>query len=94
MTFDEYYILTEKYGIEVDADLYLCFRKYLLGRIETDMHNEDTNHHVALVTYDNNGHPMRLLNPIAADNLLKHRILDIKNQEIKDREKNLKEDFE
>lgn len=94
MTFDEYYILTEKYGIEVDADLYLCFRKYLLGRIETDMHNEDANHHVSLVTYDNNGHPLRLLNPIAADNLLKNRILDIKKQEIIDREKNLKEDFE
>lgn len=94
MTFDEYYILTEKYGIEVDADLYLCYRKYLLGRIETDMHNEDTNHHVAFVTYDNNGKPLRLLNPIAADNLLKNRILDIKKQEIIDREKNLKEDFE
>ena len=81
MTFDEYYRLTEKYGIEVDADLYLCYRKYLLGRIETDTTWEDPNRHVAFITYDNNGNPLKLLNTIAVNNLIKNRILDIKKHE-------------
>lgn len=94
MTFDEYYRLIDKYGIEVDADLFLKFRNYLLGKIETDPYNEDTNHHVTFATYDYNGKLMKWLNPIAVDNLLKNRILDIKKQEVIDREKNLNEDFE
>ena len=93
MTFDEYYRLTEKYGIEVDADLYLCYRNYLLGRIETDETYEDPNRHVAFVTYDNNGKPMRLLNPIAIDNLLKNRTLEIKKQNVIDKVNKLNEDF-
>lgn len=93
MTFDEYHNLIDKYGIEVDADLYLCYRNYILGRIETDETYEDQNHHVAFVTYDNNGNPMRLLNPIAIDNLLKNRTLDIKKQNVIDKENKLNEDF-
>ena len=50
MTFDEYYRLMDKYGIEVDADLYLCYRNYLLGRIEVDETYEDQNRHVAFIT--------------------------------------------
>ena len=94
MTFDEYYNLMDKYGIEVDADLYLCYRNYLLGRIEADETWEDPNRHVTLITYDNNGNPMRLLNPIAIDNLLKNRTLEIKKQNIKDKINKLNEDFE
>lgn len=94
MTFDEYYNLMDKYGIEVDADLYLCYRNYLLGRIEVDETYEDPNRHVTLITYDNNGNPMRVLNPIAIDNLLKHRTLEIKKQNIKDKIDKLNEDFE
>lgn len=94
MTFDEYYRLTEKYGIEVDADLYLCYRNYILGRIETDTTYEDPNRNVALITYDNCGKPMRLLNPIAIDNLLKNRTLEIKKQNVKDKIDKLNEDFE
>lgn len=93
MTFDEYYNLMDKYGIEVDADLYLCYRNYLLGRIETDETWEDPNRHVMLITYDTNGNPMRLLNPIAIDNLLKNRTLEIKKQNIKDKIDKLNEDF-
>lgn len=93
MTFDEYYRLTEKYGIEVDADLYLCYRNYILGRIETDETYEDPNRNVAFITYDNNGKPMRLLNPIAIDNLLKNRTLEIKKQNVIDKVKKLNEDF-
>lgn len=85
MTFDEYYKLMGKYGIKVDADLYLYYRNYLLGRIETNETNEDPNRHVTFVTYDNNGKPMRILNPIAIDNLLKHRTLEIKKQNVKDK---------
>ena len=55
MTFEQYHNLIDKYGIEVDADLYLCYRNYLLGRIETDETYEDPNRHVTFVTYDNNG---------------------------------------
>lgn len=94
MTFDEYYRLMDKYGIEVDADLYLCYRNYLLGRIETDETWEDPNRHVAFVTYDNNGRPMRWLNPIAIDNLLKNRTLEIKKQNVIDKINKLNEDFE
>lgn len=94
MTFDEYYRLLDKYGIEVDADLYLCYRNYLLGRIETDETWEDPNRHVAFVTYDNNGRPMRWLNPIAIDNLLKNRTLEIKKQNVIDKINKLNEDFE
>ena len=94
MTFDEYYRLLDKYGIEVDADLYLCYRNYLLGRIETDETWEDPNRHVAFVTYDNNGKPMRWLNPIAIDNLLKNRTLEIKKQNVIDKINKLNEDFE
>lgn len=93
MTFDEYYRLTEKYGIEVDADLYLCYRNYILGRIETDETYEDPNRNVAFITYDNNGKPMRLLNPIAIDNLLKNRTLEIKKQNVIDKVNKLNEDF-
>ena len=93
MTFEQYHNLMDKYGIEVDADLYLCYRNYLLGRIETDETYEDPNRHVAFVTYDNNGKPMRILNPIAIDNLLKHRTLDIKKQNVKDKIDKLNEDF-
>lgn len=93
MTFDEYYQLTEKYGIEVDADLYLCYRNYILGRIETDETYEDPNRNVAFITYDNNGKPMRLLNPIAIDNLLKNRTLEIKKQNVIDKVNKLNEDF-
>lgn len=49
MTFDEYYNLTDKYGIEVDADLWLSFRNYLLGRIQTDQTCEDPNRHLLLL---------------------------------------------
>lgn len=93
MTFDEYHNLIDKYGISVDADLYLCYRNYSLGRIEFDLTYQDPNRHVVFVTYDNNGKPMRLLNPIAIDNLLKHRTLEIKKQNVKDKENKLKEDF-
>lgn len=93
MTFDEYYRLMEKYGIEVDADLYLCYRNYLLGRIETDKTWEDPNRHVAFITYDNSGKPLRLLNPIAIDNLLKNRTLEIKKQNVIDKINKLNEDF-
>ena len=93
MTFDEYHNLIDKYGIEVDADLYLCYRNYLLVRIETDESYEDPNRHVTFVTYDNNGHPMRILNPIAIDNLLNHRTLEIKKQNVKDKINKLNEDF-
>ena len=55
MTFEQYHTLMDKYGIEVDADLYLCYRNYLLGRIETDTTYEDPNRNVAFITYDNNG---------------------------------------
>lgn len=93
MTFEQYNNLIDKYGIEVDADLYLCYRNYLLGRIETDETYEDPNRHVSFVTYDNNGKPMRWLNPIAIDNLLKHRTLEIKKQNVIDKVKKLNEDF-
>ena len=93
MTFEQYHNLIDKYGIEVDADLYLNYRNYLLGRIETDPSYEDPNRHVTFVTYDNNGKPMRILNPIAIDNLLKHRTLEIKKQNVKDKIKKLNEDF-
>lgn len=94
MTFEQYYNLMDKYGIEVDADLCLCYRNYLLGRIETDETYEDPNRQVAFVTFDNNGKLMRLLNPIAIDNLLKHKTLEIKKQNVIDKLKELKKDFE
>jgi hypothetical protein len=93
MTFEQYHNLIDKYGIEVDADLYLCYRNYLLGRIETDKTYEDPNRQVTFITYENNGHPMRILNPIAIDNLLKHRTLEIKKQNVKDKINKLNEDF-
>ena len=43
--------------------------------------------------YDNNGKPMRILNTIAIDNLLKHRTLEIKKQNVKDKINKLNEDF-
>ena len=43
--------------------------------------------------YHNNGKPMRILNPIAIDNLLKHRTLEIKKQNVKDKINELNEDF-
>lgn len=94
MTFEQYHNLMDKYGIEVDADLYLCYRNYLLGRIETDKTCEDPNRQVAFITYDTNGKPMRILNPIAIDNLLKHRTLEIKKQNVIDKINKLNEDFE
>lgn len=93
MTFEQYHNLMDKYGIEVDADLYLSYRNYLLGRIETDTTYEDTNRQITFVTYDTNGKPMRILNPIAIDNLLKHRTLEIKKQNVKDKVNKLNEDF-
>jgi hypothetical protein len=93
MTFEQYHKLIDKYGIDVDADLYLSYRNYLLGRIETDITYEDPNRHVTFVTYGNNGRPMRILNPIAIDNLLKHRTLEIKKQIVKDKINKLNEDF-
>ena len=94
MTFDEYHNLMDKYGIEVAGDLlYLYYRNYLLGRIEIDETYQDQNRHVTFVTYDNNGHPMCILNPIAIDNLLKHRTLEIKKQNVKDKINKLNEDF-
>lgn len=36
MTFEQYHNLIDKYGIEVDTNLYLYYRNYLLGRIETN----------------------------------------------------------
>lgn len=93
MTFEQYHNLMDKYGIEVDADLYLSYRNYLLGRIETDTTYEDTNRQITFVTYDTNGKPMRILNPIAIDNLLKHRTLEIKKQNVKDKINELNEDF-
>ena len=93
MTFEQYHNLMDKYGIEVDADLYMSYRNYLLGRIETDTTYEDTNRQITFVTYDTNGKPMRILNPIAIDNLLKHRTLEIKKQNVKDKINELNEDF-
>ena len=93
MTFEQYHNLMDKYGIEVDADLYLSYRNYLLGRIETDETSQDTNRQITFVTYDTNGKPMRILNPIAIDNLLKHRTLEIKKQNVKDKINELNEDF-
>lgn len=90
MTFEQYNNLMDKYGIEVDADLYLYYRNYLLGRIETGETYQDPNRQVIFVTYGNN---VRILNPIAIDNFLKNRTLEIKKQNVKDKENKLKEDF-
>ena len=90
MTFEQYHNLIVKYGIEVDTNLHLYYRNYLLGRIETDETYQDPNRQVIFVTYGNN---VRILNPIAIDNFLKNRTLKIKKQNVIDKENKLKEDF-
>lgn len=90
MTFEQYHNLIDKYGIEVDTNLYLYYRNYLLGRIETNETYQDPNHQVTFVTY---GNFFRILNPIAIDNFLKNRTLEIKKQNVKDKINKLNEDF-
>lgn len=90
MTFEQYHNLIDKYGIEVDTNLYLYYRNYLLGRIETNETYQDPNRQVTFVTY---GNFFRILNPIAIDNFLKNRTLEIKKQNVIDKINKLNEDF-
>lgn len=91
MTVDEFHNLIDKYNIELDGNLRLNYLKYSIGHCSPNMRTDIKHEKVGIIFNDFN---LRVLNPIAAENKIKHLVEDIKKDIAKRKIEKIQEDFQ
>ena len=92
MTIDEIHEIGEKYGIDIDGNLYLMYKHYPLCRIK-DCPN-DNDQYALYFPFLSNGNPAIISDPIEAENKFRYLILQIKKIEEQMKLNDIKKDFE
>ena len=90
MTVDQFNNLINKYNIELDGDLRLYYLKSSIGHVSPNMSTDVEHEKVGILFNDFN---LRVLNPIAAENKIKHLVEDIKKDIAKRKIEKIQEDF-